>query len=170
MGSGSRWLLPPVRAGREPGRRHDGCRIAACGDRGCPRPARRIHKERALPCSLLAARRDGCTHTCVRIPARGGNGQSRCVPGCPPDTRCNPDRFMVPADRDYWTDHDGSGRVARTASNRPQTRIGIRHRLATGADHSDSRVRQSRRNGGRTDHAGRSLVLQIHAVPDSRCG
>ena len=117
---------------------------------------------------LLAAFRDGRPYPGQRLPACGGDGQSRRLPGGPPcaSVLAGPRLARRPADR--RPGDDAARGVAGVASGRPEAPSGLRDGEPAGSAHRPGRRGDTLGRHGRHRHACRACAVQGVTVPDGR--
>ena len=128
-------------------------------------PGRRTDQVRDLPGQLLAAGRDGRPHPGQRLPARGGHGQGRRLPGraARADLRGG---SAVAADglRRRGGDH-ARRRLGRAAPDRPEAAAGVRHGQPVGPAVRGDRGGHPGRRARRHRDAARARAVQVGALP-----
>jgi hypothetical protein len=98
--------------------------------------AGRLHQERAVPVSLLAAACDGRAHAGVGLPALGHDGQVRRLPAGTPVPGAGWQRALV-LDRQQRGRRDAAGgRLRGHLPARPEGPAGLQHHQPPGPDHA----------------------------------
>ncbi len=156
--------LPDLRDPRGAALRH--------GRRGRRRadPRRRGDQVRARAVPLLAALGDGRADAGLGLPARGGDGEGRRLPGGAPRARLQrPDRVAGGGARPRLGHPDGR-RLPVPAAVRPQARPGVRHREPARAAHRPGGLRVPSGRARRDRHARGARHVQGDALPRRRRG